>query len=66
MAIRKKIKRNRIKCKICGDEIESTFRHDFKRCACGKIAVDGGKDYLRRCGNRDDYIELSEFEEWIK
>jgi len=25
-------------------------------------AVDGGKDYLRRCGNRDDWEECSIFE----
>lgn len=31
------------------------------RCKkCGDVAVDGGKDYLRRCGNREDWEELSE------
>lgn len=40
--------RNRIKCKHCGDVIESTHRHDFKYCKCGKVAVDGGADYARR------------------
>jgi len=42
------IERNAIKCRSCGDEIESTHRHDFKTCSCGKVAVDGGKEYLRR------------------
>ena len=55
----KKIIRNRIKCKKCGEIIESTSRHDFK---CGAVAVDGGKDYLRRVGNKDDYEELIEYE----
>lgn len=40
--------RNSAKCLTCGDEIESTFRHDFVSCTCGAIFVDGGKDYLRR------------------
>ena len=34
--------------------------HDFKFCKCGAVAVDGGKDYLRRCGNREDWEDLSE------
>ena len=58
----KKIIRNRIKCKKCGENIESTSRHDFKFCKCGAVAVDGGKDYLRRVGNKDDYEELIEYE----
>ena len=56
----KKIVRNRIKCKKCGEIIESTSRHDFKFCKCGAVAVDGGKDYLRRVGSKDDYEELIE------
>ena len=51
---------NKIRCKKCGDVIESIHRHDFKFCKCGVVAVDGGKDYLRRCGNREDWEELSE------
>lgn len=54
---------NRIRCKCCGDIIESTLVHDFKFCKCGAVAVDGGRDYLRRCGNREDWEELSEIEE---
>ena len=53
---------NKIKCKKCGDVIESTYRHDFKSCKCGAVAVDGGKDYLRRIGYEEDYEELSEVE----
>lgn len=30
---------------------------------CGKIAIDGGKEYLKRIGNDEDYIELSKIEE---
>ena len=44
-----KIKINKIRCKRCGDIIESKTAHDFKFCKCGVVAVDGGKEYLRRC-----------------
>ena len=53
---------NKIRCKKCGDVIESTHRHDFKICKCGAVAVDGGHDYLRRSGDLDGYEELSETE----
>ena len=48
--------------KKCGEIIESTSRHDFKFCKCGAVAVDGGKDYLRRVGSKEDYEELVEYE----
>lgn len=59
-----KIIRNRAKCKICRDIIESLHRHDFIYCKCKSIFVDGGKDYLRRGGDPEDIIELSETEEF--
>lgn len=55
----RKIVINKIRCKKCGDVIESTYRHDFKDCKCGAVSVDGGKDYLRRCGNREDWEDMS-------
>ncbi len=54
---------NKIQCKKCGDIIESLSVHDFKFCKCGAVAVDGGHEYLRRCGSFDDIIDLSEWEE---
>lgn len=54
-----KIRTNRIKCKKCGDIIESYDVHDFKWCSCKSVAVDGGREYLRRLGYLDDYEELS-------
>lgn len=51
---------NKIKCKKCGDVIESKNTNDYKRCSCGAVAVDGGKDYLKRMGNEENYEELSE------
>ncbi len=55
-----KIIANKIRCKKCNDTIESTSVHEFKRCTCGAVAVDGGLEYLRRCGNREDWDELAE------
>lgn len=61
----KKIIKNCIRCNHCGDTIISKNRHDFIKCSCGAVAVDGGTDYLRRIfkNSADDFIELSEFEE---
>ncbi len=56
-----KILKNQIKCKKCGDIIESVHVHDFVFCSCKSVAVDGGKDYLKRCFTTGcDYEELSE------
>ena len=57
-----KIIHNKIRCKKCGDIIESTSVHDFKWCSCGACAVDGGHDYLRRLGYQEDWEEMSEVE----
>ena len=58
----KKITVNRIRCRKCGDIIESTSVHDFRWCSCGACAVDGGLEYLRRLGEREDWNEMSEFD----
>lgn len=59
----RRITRNAIRCRKCGDEIESAHRHDFRSCKCGSVCVDGGKAYLRRMGDPADIEELSTFEE---
>ena len=52
---------NKIQCNLCGDVVESFHRHDFKFCTCEAVAVDGGKDYLKRIFTvESDYRELSE------
>ena len=59
-----KIKSNKVQCNNCKDIIESTYRHDYKGCSCGNVAVDGGKDYLKRNWNSGcTWTELSEYEE---
>ena len=50
---------NKIKCKKSGDIIEAKSTNDYKRCSCGAVAVDGGKDYLKRIGNEENYEKLS-------
>lgn len=57
-----KITVNKIRCKKCGDIIESKTVYDFKSCKCGSVAVDGGHNYLRRVGNLEDWEDLSEYE----
>lgn len=54
--------KNKCKCKICGDIIESKSRHDYVECKCGACATDGGLAYTRRAwnptfGGVDDVIE---------
>ena len=53
------IKKNAVRCKLCNDEPESKHRHDFRYCKCGNVAVDGGKDYLRRVFNTQDWEDIS-------
>lgn len=55
----RKILVNKIRCKNCGDIIESKSVHDFNFCKCESVAVDGGHDYLRRVGELEDWEELS-------
>ena len=55
-----KIIRNAIRCKKCGEVIESKSVHDFKFCSCGACAVDGGHEYLRRCGELEHFMERME------
>jgi DNA-directed RNA polymerase subunit N (RpoN/RPB10) len=61
------ITHNRIRCLKCGDIIESKHVHDFVRCSCGSVSVDGGHDYLRfgwpRGDPKDWLEELHEFSE---
>lgn len=43
--------KNRAKCKLCQSIIESFHVHDYVKCACGEIAVDGGTDYYKVMAN---------------
>lgn len=60
--MRKIIVQNKIRCLECGDVIESISVHDYRKCSCGKCAVDGGSEYLRRTFEHEGiFEELSEF-----
>lgn len=61
---RVKILRNRAKCLICGEIIESKTVHDYKTCSCGNLSVDGGLEYTKRgVKDLDKWEDLSEYEE---
>lgn len=56
----RQIVRNRIKCLSCNDIITSYHGHDYTTCSCGKVAVDGGMNYLKRTANKSsDYQDLT-------
>ena len=55
----RKIIRNAIQCKHCGETLDSVNVHDYETCSCGACSVDGGHDYLRRVGNPDDFTDIS-------
>lgn len=38
--------KNRAKCRLCGDILESFHRYDYVACKCGEISIDGGNDHL--------------------
>ena len=62
----KKLVKNKIRCKHCGDVIESKSIHDWVQCSCEACFVDGGLTYLRRgfrVSPEEDYEELSEYED---
>ena len=62
MSNQMKIKRNMIRCKKCGDIIESKSVHDFQMCSCGSCYIDGGHEYIRIGGNFKDIEILTEYE----
>jgi hypothetical protein len=40
--------RFRVKCKLCQSVIESLSPKDFKKCTCGTVGIDGGKNIAGR------------------
>ena len=59
---RRRLTRNAARCLRCNTAIESKSRHDFQRCACGAIFVDGGLTYPRF--GWTDGEEFEPLEEW--
>ena len=49
-----------IHCLLCDDVIYSVNRHDFRPCTCGKVKIDGGRDYTKVCFDADaDYKHVT-------
>lgn len=44
--------RNRAKCALCKDVIESFHEHDYTACSCGEISIVGG-NVFPGCGAKD-------------
>ena len=59
-----KISVNQVQCKRCGSIITSEHSHDLKWCKCRGVAVDGGRDYLKRLTGDppSEFVELSKWE----
>ena len=65
MERKRKILKNAIRCKICGEVVESKTTHDFEACKCYRESdgakgsfCDGGTSYLRHGGDPDTYESL--------
>jgi hypothetical protein len=58
------IRHNRIRCKKCGDVIESAYMYDLVTCSCCSITIEGGMVFRRvtwPSGRYEDWVEdLSE------
>ena len=62
MTTSKRIKVNKARCRKCDEIVISAHRHDYQRCSCGRIAVDGGREYLKRAFiDQRDIEELTEY-----
>lgn len=53
--------KNRAKCKLCGEILESFHRTDFVTCKCGEISIDGG-DWYFKCAakNWDNFLRVDD------
>jgi hypothetical protein len=44
--------KNRAKCKLCKDVLESFHTYDYVTCKCGEISISGGNERLE-CSSKD-------------
>lgn len=53
--------RNRAKCKLCKDVLESFHQFDHIQCRCGEISISGG-NYEFQCAAKDwnNFLRLSD------
>jgi len=53
--------RNRAKCRLCDEVIESLHGHHYVSCKCKEIAIDGGKDSFKCLAkNWDNFIRIND------
>lgn len=45
----------KIRCKKCGDVLQSKHVHDFVMCKCKSCFIDGGDEYTRIGGWKTDW-----------
>lgn len=48
--------RNRARCKICDEVIESKHVHDFVMCKGEHFFIDGGREYFRYGGKNEEAL----------
>jgi hypothetical protein len=53
----------KIKCNKCGEILESLYRHDFHYCSCKSVAIDGGSDYTRILGSKENWSFVEDIAE---
>jgi hypothetical protein len=49
---------NALRCKLCDTIIVSLTVHDFQKCECGQVMVDGGREYAKFSGKEEDIEQL--------
>ena len=53
--------RNRAKCKLCEDIIESMHSTDYVNCKCGEIAISGGNQELKVFAEKwENFLRIDE------
>lgn len=52
--------RNRAKCKLCQDIIESMHATDLQECKCGEIALDGGQSMKCMARNWENLLRVDD------
>lgn len=53
--------KNRAKCRLCSDIIESKEAHDHIICGCGEIAIEGGGQFFRQMAKKkENFIRLKD------
>lgn len=53
--------KNSVRCKLCGEIIQSKHNYDHVFCRCGLVSVDGGLISPRSLGDEKDIEYLYEF-----